>query len=157
VHLLEWPEVPSVDADEANWQRLREYRMVVLNAIEPLRKSKEVGSGLEAEIWLAVPAEEHATAKSFPLEELFITSKVNLVEWPEGDDRSMLPSGVKLHFLMSIPKAAAGARPTENHKCGRCWRYLPEVNSDGELVSLSRCWSLRSISSPSGSSPGRWG
>jgi isoleucyl-tRNA synthetase len=26
---------------------------------------------------------------------------------------------------------------TENHKCGRCWRYLPEVTSDGDLC--GRC------------------
>jgi isoleucyl-tRNA synthetase len=26
---------------------------------------------------------------------------------------------------------------TDNHKCGRCWRYLPEVKSDGELC--GRC------------------
>ena len=23
---------------------------------------------------------------------------------------------------------------TDNHKCGRCWRHLPEVKSDGDLV-----------------------
>jgi isoleucyl-tRNA synthetase len=22
---------------------------------------------------------------------------------------------------------------TSNHKCGRCWRYLPEVKADGAL------------------------
>jgi len=26
---------------------------------------------------------------------------------------------------------------TNNHKCGRCWRYLPEVRDDGELC--GRC------------------
>ena len=26
---------------------------------------------------------------------------------------------------------------TDNHKCGRCWRYLPEVTEDGELC--ARC------------------
>jgi isoleucyl-tRNA synthetase len=59
------------------------------------------------------------------------------VQWPEGDDRSMLPPGVKLNFVLSVPMAAAGAKPTMNHKCGRCWRYLPEVRDDGELC--DRC------------------
>jgi isoleucyl-tRNA synthetase len=27
--------------------------------------------------------------------------------------------------------------PTDNHKCGRCWRLLPEVNNDGDLC--DRC------------------
>jgi isoleucyl-tRNA synthetase len=26
---------------------------------------------------------------------------------------------------------------TDNHKCGRCWRLLPEVKSDGDLC--ARC------------------
>jgi len=26
---------------------------------------------------------------------------------------------------------------TQKHKCGRCWRYLPEVKADGELC--GRC------------------
>ncbi|WP_420894052.1 zinc finger domain-containing protein, partial [Sphingopyxis granuli] len=26
---------------------------------------------------------------------------------------------------------------TENHKCGRCWRHLPEVAQDGGLC--NRC------------------
>jgi isoleucyl-tRNA synthetase len=26
---------------------------------------------------------------------------------------------------------------THNHKCGRCWRYLPEVEKDGALC--ERC------------------
>ncbi len=26
---------------------------------------------------------------------------------------------------------------TDNHKCGRCWRYLPEVKDDGALC--GRC------------------
>ena len=26
---------------------------------------------------------------------------------------------------------------TDNHKCGRCWRYLPEVTEDGALC--ARC------------------
>jgi len=26
---------------------------------------------------------------------------------------------------------------TDQHKCGRCWRYLPEVEEDGDLC--ARC------------------
>src|SRR5207253_3990384 len=46
VHLLEWPEVPKVDADEAKWARLRELRTEVTEAIEPLRRDKVIGSSL---------------------------------------------------------------------------------------------------------------
>ncbi|MFL6746143.1 MAG: isoleucine--tRNA ligase, partial [Sphingomicrobium sp.] len=70
VHLLEWPEVPAVDADEAKWIELRELRTQVTEAIEPLRKDKVLGSSLEAEV--TVPSHEDPEL----LAELFITSTV---------------------------------------------------------------------------------
>src|SRR5690606_29367774 len=44
-------------------------------------------------------------------EEIFITSTVHRGDWD--------------------------VKRTENHKCGRCWRHLPEVESDGALC--NRC------------------
>jgi isoleucyl-tRNA synthetase len=107
VHLLEWPEVPLVDADDGRWARLRELRTQVTEAIEPLRRDKVIGSSLEAEVTvpeLPAPAEE--------LAELFIVSTVR-----SGD--------------------ALAVAKTSNQKCGRCWRYLPEVKVDGALC--DRC------------------
>jgi isoleucyl-tRNA synthetase len=107
VHLLEWPEVPLVDADDGRWARLRELRTQVTEAIEPLRREKVIGSSLEAEVTvpeLPAPAEE--------LAELFIVSTVR-----SGD--------------------ALAVAKTSNQKCGRCWRYLPEVKVDGALC--DRC------------------
>jgi isoleucyl-tRNA synthetase len=105
VHLLEWPVVPPVDADEGKWNELRALRAQVTEAIEPLRREKVLGSSLEAEVW--VPSNENPDF----LAELFITSTVH-----QGD--------------LKVVK-------TNNHKCGRCWRYLPEVRDDGELC--GRC------------------
>src|SRR6185503_13448962 len=56
VHLLEWPVVPPVDADEARWNALRALRAEVTERIEPLRRDKVLGSSLEAEVWL--PSDE---------------------------------------------------------------------------------------------------
>src|SRR4029453_5084859 len=53
-----------------------------------------------------------STADAAFLAELFITSTVH-----HGDS-------------LSVAKSS-------NHKCGRCWRLLPEVESDGELC--ARC------------------
>jgi isoleucyl-tRNA synthetase len=107
VHLLEWPAVPHVDADEAKWAKLRRYRSDVNEAIEPLRRDKVLGSSLEAEVTLA-----ELPASAEELAELFIVSAVH-----SGQD-------------LRVAK-------TDNHKCGRCWRYLPEVTDDGELC--ARC------------------
>jgi isoleucyl-tRNA synthetase len=101
VHLLEWPVVPQVDADEARWAELRALRAEVTERIEPLRRDKIVGSSLEAEV--TVPSSEDPDF----LQELFITSTVHQGEW-------------------KVVK-------TSNHKCGRCWRHLPDVKSDGGL------------------------
>jgi isoleucyl-tRNA synthetase len=106
VHLLEWPEIPAVDADDGKWTELRELRARVTEAIEPLRRDKVLGSSLEAEV--TVPS----AADPALLAELFITSTVH-----KGDE-------------IKVTK-------TDNHKCGRCWRYLPEVRQDGELC--GRC------------------
>jgi isoleucyl-tRNA synthetase len=102
VHLLEWPEVPAVDADDAKWIALRALRTQVTEAIEPLRRDKLIGSSLEAEV--AVPSD----ADPELLAELFITSTVR-----KGDE-------------ITVTKTA-------NHKCGRCWRYMPDVTADGDL------------------------
>ncbi|MFL6750200.1 MAG: zinc finger domain-containing protein, partial [Sphingomicrobium sp.] len=106
VHLLEWPEVPAVDADESKWAGLRELRTQVTEAIEPLRRDKVIGSSLEAEV--TVPSD----ADPALLAELFIVSSVR-----RGD--------------------ALAVAKTDYHKCGRCWRLLPEVKADGDLC--ARC------------------
>jgi isoleucyl-tRNA synthetase len=75
VHLLEWPVIPPVDADEERWNQLRALRTQVTERIEPLRRDKVVGSSLEAEVW--VPSDEDPEL----LEELFITSTVRNGDW----------------------------------------------------------------------------
>jgi isoleucyl-tRNA synthetase len=107
VHLLEWPVIPPVDADYAKWAKLRELRATVTEAIEPLRRDKVIGSSLEAEVTLP----DLPAAADF-LAELFIVSAVH-----KGDEFKVTE--------------------TQNHKCGRCWRYLPEVAEDGALC--DRC------------------
>ncbi|MDA0820051.1 MAG: isoleucine--tRNA ligase [Proteobacteria bacterium] len=113
VHLLEWPEVPSVTADGERWKKLRDLRERVNEAIEPLRREKVIRSSLEAEV--TVPA--NAVPEGFSdadLAELFITASVT-----RSDSDSVTVS------------------KTNHHKCGRCWRLLPEVSEDGELC--GRC------------------
>jgi isoleucyl-tRNA synthetase len=110
VHYLEWPSLPSLDGDDvvgSKWHEIRQLRVQVTEAIEPLRREKTVRSSLEAEI--TVPnllLDPHALA------EAFIVAKVT-----QGD-------GVDV-------------TRTDFHKCGRCWRHLPEVTIDGELC--DRC------------------
>jgi len=114
VHLLEWPNIviaPAGSVDVAKWESLRALRVAVNEAIEPLRREKVLGSGLEAEV--TVPAD----APEADLAELFITAKVTR---GQGD-------------TVTVTR-------TSDHKCGRCWRHLPDVPEDGDLC--GRCESV---------------
>ena len=90
---------------------LRALRAQVSEAIEPMRREKIVGSSLAATV--TVPAD----APEGDLAELFITGTVTR---GQGSDVTVAPS--------------------TDHKCGRCWRHLPEVQADGDLC--GRCESV---------------
>ncbi len=113
VHLLEWPEIPATSADDTRWDALRDLRETAMEAIEPLRREKIIRSGLEA----AITVPEGSVPEGFSdadLAELFITASVTR---RQGTD-------------VTVTR-------TDNHKCGRCWRLLPEVTEDGDLC--ARC------------------
>ncbi|MGY8973078.1 MAG: isoleucine--tRNA ligase [Sphingomonadales bacterium] len=113
VHLLEWPQVPGVTAEGARWEKLRELRENVMEAIEPLRRDKVIRSGLEADVLVPAAAVPEGFSDA-DLAELFITASVT-----RGDSD------------------AVTVTRTDENKCGRCWRLLPSVGEDGDLC--DRC------------------
>ncbi|MEK6636832.1 MAG: class I tRNA ligase family protein, partial [Pseudomonadota bacterium] len=147
VHLLEWPELPltrhpvldtgsgsssakesqtpdQVRGDELveKWNGIRAVRSVVSEFIEPLRREKRLGSSLEADVritWndLAIVA----NIRSVDFAEACIVSSAQI------DDANVL--GTDVHNVEVVV--------TTHHKCGRCWRHLPEVSEDGALC--GRC------------------
>jgi isoleucyl-tRNA synthetase len=108
VHMLEWPVLPELaGALSADWAEVRALRVKVTEAIEPYRREKQVRSSLEAEV----------TVAELPM---------------SGDDLA------ELFIVSSVAKSdAITVTPTDRHKCGRCWRHLPEVTEDGLLC--DRC------------------
>ena len=113
VHFLEWPELPALPGDEplgTDWADVRRLRASVTEAIEPLRREKKVKSSLEAEV--TVP---EMPLDAAALAETFIVARVD-------------------------PGEEVTVARTEYHKCGRCWRHLPEVTEDGDLC--ARCESV---------------
>jgi isoleucyl-tRNA synthetase len=146
VHMLEWPELPnlrqpapdaglglssinsaevSLAPDQVRGDELiekyffwRVKRDEVNAAIEPLRRNREIGSSLEAIITVGTKFEQDRNeAEEMNLPELFIVSEVRTDQ--SADD-----------LLTLVTK-------TTHHKCGRCWRHLPEVTEDGALC--GRC------------------
>jgi isoleucyl-tRNA synthetase len=125
VHLLEWPELAIAavphDGSEmlAKWSRLRELRSLVTENVEPMRREKKLGSSLEARV--SVRAGDlfgRDSAKSVDFAEICISSDLTVEDTLSALDQVMVER-------------------TQHHKCGRCWRHLPEVSEDGALC--QRC------------------
>jgi len=127
VHLLEWPEVDPRWNDQLiamPWSRVILFRNAIISAVEPLRREKAVGSSLAADVTFRIKQEfDVRTFYEADLSELSITATVEIDPQRLSDDHEI---GFE-----------ALAKPTTNHKCGRCWRHLPEVTEDGTLC--GRC------------------
>ncbi len=113
VHLLEWPTVPGVVVETAKWAQLRALRDAVNEAIEPLRRDKTIRSSLEAEVVVPAAAVPEGVSDA-ALAELFITATVT-----RGQGEAVIVT------------------KTNHHKCGRCWRHLPDVAEEAALC--GRC------------------
>jgi isoleucyl-tRNA synthetase len=128
VHLAVFPAAADLqamtDADLLRrWERLIDVRERVLAEIEPLRKSKQIGSSLQAKVVLHTPREQLALLERYrrDLPMLFIVSEVELRPAPEEE-------------LMITIERASGV------KCERCWRYVDKVSADPAWAGLcDRC------------------
>ena len=114
VHLEEFTPVSAAWQNRTlaeQFDAARALRTRVTETIEPMRRDKVIGSSLEAKVTIGdAPAGFDANA----LAELFIVGSVDTCH---GE--------------------TVAATRTEDHKCGRCWRHLPEVAADGDLC--GRC------------------
>ncbi|WP_199553655.1 isoleucine--tRNA ligase [Sandaracinobacteroides hominis] len=119
VHFGTWLEIPTDwrdEALEAKFERLRELRSVVTQAIEPMRREKQVGSSNEVRVLLQLPeAADVALVNSVNFAELCIVSSVEAVTGAE-----------QVRVTIS-----------DDARCARCWRYLPDVMPETQLC--GRC------------------
>ncbi|KKW89611.1 isoleucine--tRNA ligase [Sphingobium chungbukense] len=128
VHFLEWPEVDAAWFDETlaeKWEELRLLRGYVTDAIEPYRRDKTIRSSLEAEVAVDLKdpeAVERFASSAVDFAEICITASASI-------------SGFTDDNFEGIRRISVA--PSEKHKCGRCWRLLPEVEEDGTLC--NRC------------------
>jgi len=109
------------EAALAKWDRIIAVRTAVNGALETARNEKKIGKGLEAKVFLTVPADDAflADMDQDELADLLIVSQVELTVGSE---------------LSVAVEAAAGA------KCGRCWKTLTAVGTVAEYADLCpRC------------------
>lgn len=111
VHLLEWPDVDAA-TDDALVARWSALRT----------KRALVTEAIE-------PLRRDKTIRS---------SLEAEVTMPQAEDKNLL---AELFIVANVVDGSAlGVSKTDNHKCGRCWRLLPEVTEDGDLC--DRCESV---------------
>jgi isoleucyl-tRNA synthetase len=126
VHLGELRELDAgwVDHElQERWSIVRLARRTVSEAIEPLRREKIVGSSLEAEVTLPIQTggSFERQLSDLALDEVCIVAGLQTTS-----------IGISDEFL-----GKPDVTRTTHHKCGRCWRHLPEVTEDGALC--GRC------------------
>jgi isoleucyl-tRNA synthetase len=108
VHFSDWPQVPAV-LDVALAEKWSSIRASRMVATEQIEPMRrEKIVGSSLEVEYT----HNGSFSDVDLAEIFIVSAVH-----HGDE--------------------TGAVKTANHKCGRCWRHLPEVVDDGTLC--DRC------------------
>ena len=95
----------------AKWSRIREIRDMVNKDIEALRADGQVGSSLQTEVQLTVPADDFGLLSSLgdDLKFVFITSAISLV------------AGSAVSTVVTASKHV---------KCERCWHYRADVGVD---------------------------
>ena len=135
VHMALFPKPEElqalVDAElSARWERLIAIREQVLAEIEPLRKTKQIGSSLQAKVVLSASPSELALLEHHlrDLPMLFIVSDVELRQ---------APADVEAHEE-ARPRVAI--ERAGGVKCERCWRYVSTVSADPATAGIcSRC------------------
>ena len=120
VHLEAWRDGSAWhdDALGARWERLRALRGAVTEAIEPLRKTKTIGSGNEAAIVISPdPTTGDVTLiGSVDFAELCIVATIEIDNDPTG-----------VFFVNPETEAKVDVRATTLPRCDRCRRHLPDV------------------------------
>lgn len=119
-------EFPNINAASeaaliSKWQHIRAARAVVNAAIEPLRADKSVGSSLQAQVLLTVPADVFAALETLG-DELKFAMLVSSIELAQGDE------------------LRAEVRASDAPKCDRCWHYTPSVGTVAQHETIcARC------------------
>ncbi|MGN6817749.1 MAG: class I tRNA ligase family protein, partial [Sphingomonas sp.] len=109
VHLLEWPDLPKVPGDK-----------VIATEWDDLRR-------LRAQVTEAIePFRRDKVIRSS------LEADVTVPDMP-------LPAAdlAEAFIVAKVGKGPLSVARTDYHKCGRCWRHLPEVKEDGTLC--DRC------------------
>jgi len=126
VHEQRFPEGKPSRAFETGegraWAKLWEIREAVQAAMEPHRAAKTIGTSLDAQVGLALPAQDRAALEALGegLEDLLVVSRLNL---SEGE-------------------LAVTVAPHGGTKCPRCWNHKGGHGTGEDADLCARCASV---------------
>ena len=136
VHLALFPDIDESELDEdlaGRWRRLIELREGVLKELEEARRSRDLGSALNAKVKIAASEEFRTFLEPClgDLPALFIVSAVE-AKGGGGGAASPNPDGA--------PPWRVQVEAAEGEKCERCWMVLPSVGQNAAHPTLcGRC------------------
>jgi len=120
------PVIPGHEALLGKWAVIRAVRADVLKAIEVEREAGLIGSSLQADVGITVPATTGEILRSLGdgLKFVMITSEADVI----------------IHPGMEPDTAEVNVAPVAHPKCTRCWHLRADVGSDPDHPELcGRC------------------
>ena len=116
------------------WDLVSTVRQEVTKAIEPWRKSKELGHSLDSRVVLYLDPEKLASLQTLEsqLRDVFIVSRADLRSQDQAGKDAFVSQEVE-GLSIEVYRAPGG-------KCPRCWVYSEKLNeSSGEKEVCPRC------------------
>ncbi|WOF45775.1 isoleucine--tRNA ligase (plasmid) [Sphingopyxis indica] len=130
VHLLEWPTLPDI-------RHPRESGNPERASADANMDSRFRGNDEFKEKWAGIrDTRALVTERIEPLRrEKVIRSSLEAEVWLPNDRGDV--DFEEIFITSTVHRGDWDVKRTANHKCGRCWRHLPEVAEDGALC--NRC------------------
>ncbi len=133
VLLTDWVTIKpewTNDKLEEEFTQILKAREVVSRAIEPLRADKQIGSSLEAAVYIKAENNEVLKANEDELANIFITSQAYITETkPENVMNEYTENG----YTVWVTKA-------KGEKCDRCWKYRELGHNAGHETICDECF-----------------
>ncbi|MFO7878222.1 MAG: class I tRNA ligase family protein [Desulfovermiculus sp.] len=129
------PDQPFMSKREREtWDRLLTVRAEVTRAIEPERKSGNIGHSLDVSLYLYAQGDllsELEANRSF-LQELFIVSGVHVQKAEAAPEETFVSQ--------ELPGLKIGVHRAKGDKCARCWTYSQDLGHDDQHLDICpRC------------------
>ncbi|PZO01362.1 MAG: isoleucine--tRNA ligase [Alphaproteobacteria bacterium] len=130
------PETPDAwhnNAEKHRWAKIEKVLLVTNGVLEIERRNKHIGTGLDAELTVYISDEQIAFAfEGMSLQDvadILRVSRARLVQGTAPIDA--------LQFMEVLNVAATVTPLTDQPKCARSWRRVPDVGSDSAYPDLS--------------------